>query len=132
MTVARFGASLLTRCPTFPWTSLFLDQMAEARISENENRGLEYKGRMEETQKKLVEAETKLHEGEEVRRKLHNTILVSVCSVPVLRVHRLSSDFELVEKTVVGLDNSECLQMRTTLTRIMDRDLTLSQSLAGT
>ncbi|CAM6126329.1 unnamed protein product [Calypogeia fissa] len=50
-------------------------KMAERRISENENKGLEYKGRMEDLQKRLIEAEAKLHEGDELRRKLHNTIL---------------------------------------------------------
>lgn len=58
---------------------LCLKQMAEARISENENKGLEYKGRMEDMHKRLIEAEGKLHEGEELRRKLHNTILVGLC-----------------------------------------------------
>jgi hypothetical protein len=51
-------------------------QFARAQLSQQKAEGAEHQAQYAELQERLVKAEQKVQEGELLRRKLHNTILV--------------------------------------------------------
>jgi hypothetical protein len=51
-------------------------QFARAQLSQQKVEGAEHQAQYAELQERLVKAEQKVQEGELLRRKLHNTILV--------------------------------------------------------
>ncbi len=51
-------------------------QFARAQLSQQKVKGAEHQAQYAELQERLVKAEQKVQEGELLRRKLHNTILV--------------------------------------------------------
>lgn len=51
-------------------------QMAESTVVQHQHEDAEQKVRMEDLQQRLSEAELRVREGDILRRKLHNTILV--------------------------------------------------------
>jgi hypothetical protein len=51
-------------------------QFARAQLSQQKVEGAEHQAQYAQLQERLVKAEQKVQEGELLRRKLHNTILV--------------------------------------------------------
>eukprot|EP00250_Pteridium_aquilinum_P010308 c19286_g1_i1 orf=318-2759(+) len=85
-------------------------QMSESILIQHKNEGVEKKIAIEELQDRLAEAELRVHEGELLRRKLHNTILELKGNIRVFcRVRPLLPDdegYNAEEPSVLQYPNS--------------------------